>query len=64
MFISVQFFNHMGNYVEGGILSNETLAISNDKVYCIIDQYSEYEIPGLGGKKVILYYIIYLQYLP
>ena len=48
----------MGNYVEGGILSTETLAKSNEKVTCFIDQYSEYEIPGSGGKKVILYFII------
>ena len=58
IFISVQIFNHMGNYVEGGILSTETLAKSNEKVTCFIDQYSEYEIPGSGGKKVILYFII------
>ena len=31
--ISVQFFDHMGNFVEGGILSNETLTISNERVF-------------------------------
>ena len=50
--ISVQFFDHMGNFVEGGILSNETLTKSNERVVCFIEQYNEYEIPGLGGQKV------------